>query len=205
MATIFSPSWQRFFAQPAAAVPAPATRPPLRRVSLVGQAARDGGATRAPLPSLPRAAGAPPRQPTLPVDQRPLPSESPRRKQELAWLTWQMPAPRQEAVRLNLRQTLDWRAQYCQPLDEPKTPPEYTRFGLLGEQLVPKGALTVRNMLREELRESIRTLEATQPWLVRNRRLAMHSVRLGQLCADLEQRGLDALEEVRSGLAWLWD
>ena len=215
MATMFSPAWERYFgldkparASAASAPAAPAAPPPFRRVSLVGippfggPAARDGG-TRAPHPAA--GAGAPPRQPTPPIDRRPLPPEPPRRKQELAWLTWQMPEPLREAVSLNLRQTLDWRAQYCQPLDEPKTPAEYTRFGLLGEQLVPKGAVTVCKTLREDLRETIRTLEATQPWLVRNRLLAMHSVRLGQLCAELEQRGLDALEEARSGLARLWD
>lgn len=70
---------------------------------------------------------------------------------------------------------------------------------------MPQSALTVRKTLRAELRESVRTLEARQPRLERNRLVAMHSARLGQLCADLEQRGINALEEVRSGLAWLWD
>jgi hypothetical protein len=43
-----------------------------------------------------------------------------------------------------------------------------------------------------------------QPILERNRLLAMHSVRLGQLCAELEQRGVDSLEQIRSGLNRLW-
>jgi hypothetical protein len=116
-----------------------------------------------------------------------------------------MPAHLRAAVIFNLRQTFDWRAQYGKPLAAPKTAPAYTRFGLLGEQLVPKGGLTVRRALRAELRESVRTLEGEQPRLERNWLLAMHSARLGQLCAELEQRGLDVLEEIRSGLMLLWD
>ena len=229
MTSQFSPAWQRFFAQrvsaPAPAAPAPllvapasAAVPPERVVPpewgvlarpAIGcfptrrQAARDGGATS---PLIPPAAGAaPPARPGAPVEQRPTPPEPPRRAQELVWLTWQMPERLREAVIVNLRQTLHWRAQYCGPLDAPEPPPEYTRFGLLGEQLVPIGALTVRKRLRAELRETIRTMETTQPRLKRNRLVAMHSARLGQLCAELEQRGINALEEVRGGLAWLWD
>lgn len=101
----------------------------------------------------------------------------------------------------NLRQTLDWRAQYCKSLDPSTQPVERARFDLLGEQLCPKGAHTVCNILYTELRETVRTLEERQPLLERNRCLAMHSARLGQLCAELEQHGIDALEELRSGLA----
>jgi hypothetical protein len=140
-----------------------------------------------------------------PVETRPTPPEPPRRVLELAWLTWQMPEPMRAAVILNLRQTLDWRAQYCKPLDEPKPPPEYTRFGLLGEQLQPRGAMTVYRTLRAELRETIRTVEGEQSRTERNRLLAMHSIRLGQLCAELEQRGIDAMEKLRLGLTWLWN
>ena len=105
----------------------------------------------------------------------------------------------------NLRQTLDWRVQQCKPLKKPKKPLAATRFGLQGEQLWPKSVLAVRRILRRELRESIRMVEETQPHLERNRLLAMRSVRLGQLCVDLEQRGIDALEELRLGLTWLWE
>ena len=63
----------------------------------------------------------------------------------------------------------------------------------------------VGDRLKTELRETIRTLEERQPILERNHHLAMHSVRLGQLCAELEQRGVDALEEIRTGLGRLWD
>ena len=178
MATRFPPTWQRFFAP----------RPAFRRVPLI---ALD--------------ASAPPRRPAPPVDRRPLPPELPRRALELAWLTWQLPARHQEAVKLNLRQTLDWRAQECPPLDAPKTPPSYTRFGLAGEQLVPLGVGKVYTALYAELRESVRTLEGSQSRTQRNRLLAMHSVRLGQICADLEQRGVDTLEPMRCGLIPLWD
>ena len=205
MSISISPTWQRFFAQPAA--PAPTHQPPvppsLAARPLFGssptrrQAGTEAGATRA--------GAAPPARPRLPVDRRSTPPEPPRSRRELIWLTWQMPARMQEQAIEALRCTLDWRTQYCKPLDEPKTPAEYTRFGLLGEQLVPQGGVTVRKTLRAELRETVRVVEGVQPRLERNRLLAMHSTRLGQLCADLEQRGLDTLEEVRSGLAVLWD
>jgi hypothetical protein len=115
-----------------------------------------------------------------------------------------MPAHIQKHAQEALRLTLGWRAQYCKPLDAPETPHNYTRFGVLGEQLVPKGAITVRKMLRAELRELVRALEASQSRTERNWLLAMHSARLGQLCAELAQRGIDTLEEVRNGLAYLW-
>ncbi len=201
--------WQRLFTQLAA--PAPAARLPVPPPSLAAGPSLGGSAPswQAAHPSGWRGGGAPgaapPPPPKPPVDQRPLPSEPPRRALELAWLTWQMPEPMREAAILNLRQTLDWRAQYCKPLDTPETPPEYTRFGLLGEQLQPNGALTVYKTLRAELREIIRTVGGEQSRTERNRRLAMHSIRLGQLCAELEQRGIDALEKLRLGLTWLWN
>ncbi len=200
----FPPHWQRFFAQPAPAVPiaakprpVPPAQPPVRRFS--------GGYTAGSPVDTETGGAAPPLPPSPPVDHRPPPPEPPRRSLEYAWLTGQMPAHLRSAVIFNLRQTFDWRAQYCKPLDAPKTAPGYTRFGLLGEQLVPKGGVTVRRALRAELRESVRLLEGEQPRLERNWRLAMHSVRLGQLCAELEQRGLDVLEEIRCGLMLLWD
>ena len=200
MLSSLPPHWQRYFAQPAAPVPTAARRPvppppPIRRFS---------GGSRAGSP-VHAGGAAPPIPPRPPVDQRPLPPEPPRRPLEYAWLTWQMPAAWRAAVIFNLRQTAEGRAQYGKPLSPPETAPEYTRFGLLGEQLVPKGGVTVRKALRAELRESVRMLEGEQPRLERNWRLAMHSTRLGQLCADLEQRGLDVLEEVRCALMVLWD
>ncbi len=204
MTSPFPPHWQRYFAQAAAAPsaptaakprPVPPARKPVRRFS--------GGYT-AGSPVTEAGGAAPPLPPRPPVDHRPPPPEPPRRPLEYAWLTWQMPAHLRAAVIFNLRQTFEWRAQYCKPLDAPKTAPEYKRFGLLGEQLVPKGGVTVRQALRAELRESVRLLEGEQPRLERNWRLAMHSVRLGQLCAELAQRGLDVLEEIRGGLMLLW-
>ena len=195
-----SPDWVRSFAQPAA--PAPTVAP------------------QRPVPPLP---------PQRPVDRRPLPPEPPplrgraleetgfphsrtqsvlarpRRDLELAWLTCQMPAGMRADVIFNLRQTLEWRAQYCPPLKPPRKPVACARFGAQGEQLWPRGALTVYRLLRKELRETVRVVEETQPHLERNRLLAMRGARLGQLCVDLEQRGQDALEEVRCGLTWLWN
>ncbi|HEU5199633.1 MAG TPA: hypothetical protein VFU32_08345 [Ktedonobacterales bacterium] len=175
----FPRTWQGFFAQPAA--PAFAVTPP----------------------SL--AAPPPPPPPRPPVDHRPQPPEPPRRALELAWLTCQMPEHMREAVMFNLRQTLDWRAQHCQPFKPPKTPLATTRFGLLGEALQPKGAITLRKTLRKEARESVRVVEGTQPHLERNHLLAMRGARLGQLCAELEQRGLDALDVLRWELTALWN
>ena len=141
-----------------------------------------------------------PAPPTPAFGLKASPRDPARRRRELTWLTWQTPASLREEALLTLRQTLGWRAQYCQPLDAPKTSPEYRRFGLLGEELVPQDTRAVCETLRAEVRETIRTVEGRQPILERNHRLAMHSIRLSQLCAELEQRGLDALEEVRKGL-----
>ena len=131
-------------------------------------------------------------------------AEPPRLRKELAWLTWQTPTQHQADIIVNLRQTLDWRTQYCKPLDPPTKPVERARFGLLGETLQPEATPTVCDHLRAELCETVRTLEERQPILERNHRLAMHSVRLGQLCYELEQRGLDTLEAIREGLGRLW-
>ena len=128
----------------------------------------------------------------------------PRLRLELAWLTWQMPDALRDDTLFNLRQTLNWRAQYCQPLEKPDKPVGQTRFGALGEELWPQDTPSVRDTLRAELRETLRTVEATQPRLERNRLLAMHSARLGQLSCELEQRGLETLEEIRDGLEVLW-
>lgn len=201
------PTWQRYFAPFAASAPTAAQQrpvpPPQRPVR------RLYGGYTAGSPVFPEGrnasvGAAPPARPRPPVDQRPIPPEPPRRPLESAWLTWQMPLGMQEQAREALRLTLEWRAQHCKPLDAPKTPPEYTRFGLLGEQLTPKGGITVRKTLWAELREMIRTLEGSQSRTERNWLLTMHSIRLGQLCAELEHRGIDALEEVRNGLAYLW-
>ena len=127
-----------------------------------------------------------------------------RLRKELAWLTWQTPAQHQTEIIVNLRQTLDWRAQYCGPLEPPKKPVERARFGLMGEALQPEMTQTVCDGLGDELCETVRTMEGSQPILERNWLLAMHSIRLGQLCAELEQRGLDSLEQIRSRLGRLW-
>jgi hypothetical protein len=116
-----------------------------------------------------------------------------------------MPEHMREAALFNVRQTLDWRAQQCKPLKAPKKSLATTRFGLLGEQLWPKGAGTIRRKLKMEARESVRLVEGTQPHLERNHLLAMRGARLGQLCVDLEERGLDALEVLRCELTWLWN
>ena len=194
----FSPDWVRSFAQPAASSsiaggqrPVPPLVPPVRRLYggyAAGSPVDAGGAV-------------PPVPPKPPVDHRHMSPEQ-RRPLEAAWLTCQLSSSIQEQAKEALRLTLDWRAQYCKPLDAPKTPHDYTRFGLVGEQLVPKGGITVRKLTRAELREMLRALEASQSRTERNWLLALHSIRLGQLCAELAHRGIDALEEIRSGLAY---
>ena len=183
MATYASPSWDRFFGRTPDIAPAQSSH----------------------FHAFPLAAGAtPPIYPTPQARLHAFQLEPPRLRKELAWLTWQTPAQHQAEITVNLRQTLRWRAQYCGPLEPPKKPVERARFGLLGEALQPEATQTVCDGLRAELSETVRTLEERQPILERNWLLAMHSVRLGQLCAELEQRGLNALEEIRGGLGRLW-
>ncbi|HEU5199746.1 MAG TPA: hypothetical protein VFU32_08915 [Ktedonobacterales bacterium] len=218
MATMLPPHWQRWFAQPAAFAPTaeqPSIPPqpvlPRSPASIPWSATARWmyGLPATPLPTphphTAAAGSAPPDRPTPPVGLMGTPPEPPRRRREFAWATCLMPARLREDVIVNLRQTLGWRARNCQPLPPPEQPVERSRFGVQGEQLAPQGTKTVRERLRAELRETIRTMETTQPVLVRNSWIAMHSARLGQLCAELDQRGLDALEEVRCGLTWLWE
>jgi hypothetical protein len=192
----FPSTWQRFFAQPAASIPPVAAgQPPIP--SFVPVRRLYGGYT---IGSPTNAAGAAP-----PVEMRPTPPEPPRRALELAWLTCQMPEHMREPAAENLRQTLNWRAQHCKPLKAPKRLVVWTRFGPRGERLWPRRALTVRKLLQREARESIRLLEGTQPHLERNHLLAMRGARLGQLCMDLEERGIDPLETLRWELTALWE
>jgi hypothetical protein len=151
-------------------------------------------------------------QPTPPEPARQPPSrrqgalESPRRPKELAWLTWQLPAALRQSTTRSLRETLRWRARECEPLLPPAAPVARVRFGLRGEQLAPCAVAFVCDLLITELRESVRTLEASLSWSERNWRLAMHSIRLSQLCAALEQRGgIDVLEVICAALEPLWN
>jgi hypothetical protein len=138
-----SPAWSRLYGWMITRVPASAQPPRFARSTAAGGSA------------------VPPASARPPADQRPVPSKRPR--PELAWLTWQTPASLRDDVLDGLRRTLSWQAQYCQPLDAPKTPPGYRRFGLMGEELVPQGTVTVRETLRAELREMVRTVEGRQP------------------------------------------
>jgi hypothetical protein len=147
----------------------------------------------------------PPEPPTPPTRRRRSP-EPPRRARELAWLTWQLPAALRQPTTRSLRETLRWRARECEPLSPPLSPVARSRFGLRGEQLVPCAVAFLCDLLLTELRESVRTLEASLSWSERNWRLAMHSIRLSQLCADLERRGsVDVLEVICAGLEPLWN
>jgi hypothetical protein len=113
MATMFPPTWRPFFEGAAASTP---TQPPAQRL-----VRRLYGGYTAGSPVVSEAGAAPPARPTLPVRLMGTPSEPPRRKREFAWTTWQMPARLREEVIVNLRQTLHWRARYCQPLPPTRT------------------------------------------------------------------------------------
>lgn len=109
---------------------------------------------------------------------------------EAAWLFWE---------------TLRFRARWCWPLSPPKEPEEHTRFGLVGELLHDLALLALRPLLRKELTAVLRILESDQSRTERNRLLAMHRARLGQLYWALDRWGdVDSLEELRNGLAALW-
>jgi hypothetical protein len=110
-----------------------------------------------------------------------------------------------------LRQTLRTRASWGQtgkrwPDERPSEPPEWRRFGIYGEQLVPKPWLDIQRLLIKELKWTVHTLEA--PGLSRQERswrLLLHGARLGQLYTDLARRSdaRAALEALRQALAVL--
>ena len=111
-------------------------------------------------------------------------------REEAAWLFWE---------------TLCFRARWCWPLPPPKEPEEHTRFGLVGELVRDLAYLALRGLLRKELTAVLRILESGQSRTERNRLLALHRARLGQLYWALGRWGdVDALEELRSGLMALW-
>jgi hypothetical protein len=203
MALLASPRFHRFYGRPVV---------PTSRGAWAGPAA-------APAAPRPQAALPPtPPPPKRPTSQRPLSPEPPplsrhaklleppRRPKELAWLTWQLSDALHKKTKEGLRETLRWRARYCDPLPPAAAPIERSRFGLWGEQLVPESTPTLRALLYTELREIVRTVETPLSWSERNYRLVMHSTRLGQLCRELEERGADdVLEIIRAGLVPLWD
>jgi hypothetical protein len=169
-----------------------------------GTSSPAAGDTAGPRPQT----AAPPASPPLSARPRLRPArlEPPRRPKELAWLTWQLAETLREPTTTGLRQTLRWRARSGAPLPPAQRPIERSRFGLGGEHLALSATPTVCDLLFSELREITRTLEASLSWSERNYRLAMHSTRLGQLCRELEARGVpNVLTLIRAGLARLWD
>ncbi len=110
-----------------------------------------------------------------------------------------------------LRQSVRARACWGQtgtpwPDERPNEPPEWRRFGIYGEQLVPKPWLEMQRLLIKELKRTVHTLEASGlSRLERSWRLLLHGARLGQLYADLARRSdaRAALEALRQTLAAL--
>jgi hypothetical protein len=235
MATLASPIFDRYFGRPPLPPGSVPDNTPVdpQRVGIIwylprqempaASSAVSSAARQAAPAAMPRteASARPPTTPppTRPTSQQPISPEPPRqpgqrarapkpprRRKELDWLTCQLPAALRQQTAISLRETLRWRARECGPLPPPPSPVERSRFGLRGEQLVPHADRIVCGLLVAELRESVRTMETRLSWSERNYRLVMHSARLGQLCAALEQRGsIDVLEVIRAGLEPLWN
>jgi hypothetical protein len=108
-----------------------------------------------------------------------------------------------------LRRALSYRqhvpgAREAWAFQTPEAQVERSRFGRLGEQLCPQPSPEVRRLLRAEVKEMVRTLEADLSRPARNWRLAMHCARVGQLYAELaRRRELAPLEELHQALAAL--
>ncbi len=111
-----------------------------------------------------------------------------------------------DGLRAALRYRQHWPlARQADATLPPESQVERTRFGVSGEQLRAKTAGELRRLLREELRESLRTLEADLSRTVRHWRLAMHATRLGQLYAELarQSRRLAPVQALHQALAAL--
>ncbi len=187
MASLAAKFWRLIWGEEVFDAPTPLARVPLSASSAV--------------PPLP------PRPPARRTALTPPPPHAPRpphRRKEVPWLTSQLSDACRKQAASELRDLLAWRALGSRPLAPPKQPAAYTRFGLRGEQLCPYTEQAVCEQVCAELRESVRTVEGPLSWSERNWKLAMHSARLGQLCADLERRGFDALAVLRAGLDPLW-
>ncbi len=89
------------------------------------------------------------------------------------------------------------------PDERPDEQPEWRRFGLYGEQLVPRTTQDIQGLLGKELKRAAHTLE---DWRLsrseRQRRMLMHGARLEQLYRDLARRfgARVPLEELRQAL-----
>jgi hypothetical protein len=166
---------------------------------------------RPPIPQPQTRPAAPP--PTRPVppptsQQPPQPRRPllPCPRHTLDWVVCALPAAQRAEVRWAFEQTLCFRAGLEERSSLEGTQPiGRERFGLAGEALVPEGTLRVRRRFDDEVRETLRTLEAPLSRTRRNAYLAMHSARLGQLWRELEQRfEIDVLEETRLTLGRRW-
>ena len=128
-----------------------------------------------------------------------------RREWELDTLVSALPAAVREEAAWLFWETLRFRARWCWPLPPPNEPEEHSRFGTLGERLRHLAFDALRKLLRKELTATLRVLESDQPRTERNRLLAVHRARLGQLYWALGRwRDVDSLEELRNGLGMLW-
>ncbi len=105
---------------------------------------------------------------------------------------------------LRVRQ-LDPQARQEWSFQTPEAQVERARFGRAGEHLRPLPSSELRRLLRDEVKEMVRTLEADLSRTMRNWRLAMHCARVGQLYAELarRRRELAPLEELHQALGAL--
>jgi hypothetical protein len=128
-----------------------------------------------------------------------------RQKWELDTLVSALPAAVREEAAWLFWETLRFRVRWCWPLPPPEELEEHTRFGLVGELVRDLAYLVLRALLRKDLTAVLRILESDQSRTERNRLLALHRARLGQLYWALGRWGdVDPLEELRNGLVVLW-
>lgn len=113
----------------------------------------------------------------------------------------------EEGLRLAAR-TRAYRGQTGKlwPDERPGEVIEWRRFGVHGEELVPRATSDVAGGISTELKRTVHTLEA--PGLSRQerqRRLVLHGARLGQMYDELARRAgpRAPLDEIRRALAAL--
>lgn len=170
------------------------------------------GRSAHPTPSRRSASSAPVHPSTAPATPPPRPAPQP--GTEAFWLaltSCYLLESARSLLESGLRQALRTRAYWGQtgarwPDERPNEPPEWRRFGIYGEQLVPKPWLEMQRLLVKELKRTVHTLEASGlSRQERSWRLLLHGARLGQLYADLARRSdaRAASEALRQALAAL--
>ena len=129
----------------------------------------------------------------------------------LAMTSFLLPESARSTLEDGLRLAVRTRAYWGQtgllwPDENPNDVPEFVRFGVHAEQLVPQISARLRQLVIRELKRTVHTLEAPDlSRTERGRRLGMHSARLEQLYREQARRGWQRapLKELRQALAAL--